>query len=79
MSARSEGVHNSKFMCHKKEQKQCKNSCKDLKLTFGHSAVRILSMFELKPLCWEHNMAVENAANTINQNMSLYLFTHETS
>ena len=33
----------------------------------------------IETLCWEHNMAVENAANTINQNMSLYVFTHETS
>ena len=28
MSARSEGVQNPKFMCHKKEQKHCKNQCK---------------------------------------------------
>ena len=42
MSARSESVQNPKFMCHKKEQKQCKNQCVKLKIDIwpqrrGHS------------------------------------------
>ena len=81
MSARSESVQNPKFMCHKKEQKQCKNQCVKLKIDIWPQRRAHSVNVWIETPCWDPHTVAENAANTIKICHCIYtwsIITHHT-